>query len=74
MITKKRIVSMVVALQDELDWHRNIFAPDDLDLMRPPTISIAQKIDAICAYLGVEIVKEEKVETVVTKKIKRVKK
>jgi hypothetical protein len=65
---------MVVAIQDELDWHRNIFAPDDLDLMRPPTISIAQKIDALCAYLGIEIVKEEKAEAIVARKIKRVKK
>ena len=65
---------MVVAIQDELDWHRNIFAPDDLDLMRPPTISIAQKIDAICAYFGIEIVKQERAETIVARKVKQGKK
>jgi len=39
-----------------------------------PEISIVEKIGALCKYLGIEIVKESKAETVVAKKIKRVKK
>jgi hypothetical protein len=39
-----------------------------------PDISVFKKIDAICAYFGIEIVKEEKAEAIVARKIKRVKK
>jgi hypothetical protein len=38
---------------------------------RYPTLSVLQKIDAICAYLSIEIVKEEKAENIVAKKIKK---
>lgn len=37
-------------------------------------ISLTEKIDAICAYLDIEIVKEQKAEAIVARKIKRGKK
>ena len=38
-----------------------------------PNISVLKKLDAICAYLGIEIVKEEKEEKIVARKIKKAK-
>lgn len=40
---------------------------------RYPEITISQRADAICAYLGIEIVKEAKAEKIVAKKIKNAK-
>ena len=40
------------------------------NLLRPH-ISLSQKLDAICKYLGIEIVKEQKEEKIVARKIRR---
>ncbi len=39
--------------------------------LQKPDISVAQRLDAICAYLGIEIVKEAKAEKIVAKKISK---
>ena len=47
--------------------------PDNPDYPGKPSIPVAQRLDAICSYLGIEIVMEAKEEKIVAKKIKKAK-
>jgi hypothetical protein len=49
------------------------FINREKDYYIKPEISVMEMLDAICAHLGIEIVKEQKAETVVARKIKKVK-
>jgi hypothetical protein len=55
---------------DQLGWAK---VADNLTSHYVPKISMAQRLDAICAYLGIEIAKESKEEKIVARKIKKAK-
>ena len=46
----------------------SMFGPD---VFLKPTISIPQKIDALCKYLNIEIIKQEQVESIIVQEIKK---
>lgn len=62
-------------LQKEVGWDYPNFTSmlDPFPRLRRPNISVHDRLNAICAYLGIEIVKEAKEEKIVAKKIKKAK-
>jgi hypothetical protein len=65
----------IVSLQKGVGYKErsSVSAIDYRIWLQRPDVSMAERLDAICAYLGIEIVKEEKEENIVAKKIKKAK-
>jgi len=72
VITKKWVNRRLKEHEEQLGY-REIFHIIAENEWASPEISVIKKINAICKYLGIEIVKEAKAEAIVARKIKKAK-
>jgi hypothetical protein len=70
--TQDSLFSGLILVLNEVGGKQE-FCYGDHRIYCAPNISVLKKIDAICAYLGIEIVKEGAIEKIVAKKIKKAK-